>query len=111
MNCNNWRVRIAMECRNGLSSRNAIGENLQGGRNVLFPGLRRLARRLLDRNILGFCLFNRFIPTKSMGLGMGLTISRTIIESHGGGMWAENNPEGGATFCFTLKIAEQGGAA
>ena len=47
-------------------------------------------------------LFDPFYTTKPEGLGMGLSISQTIIEAHGGGMEASNNPEGGATFAFTL---------
>lgn len=41
-------------------------------------------------------------------MGIGLSISRTIIEAHGGSIWAENRPEGGAAFCFTLLLAEEG---
>jgi two-component system sensor kinase FixL len=48
------------------------------------------------------CLFEPFFTTKSEGLGMGLSISKTIIQLHGGRIWAENNAEGGATFRFTL---------
>ena len=51
-------------------------------------------------------VFEPFFTSKPNGLGMGLAISRSIIEAHGGRLWAENNPAGGATFTFTLPTAE-----
>lgn len=50
-------------------------------------------------------LFEPFYSTKSEGLGMGLNICRTIIESHHGRLWASDNPEGGTIFRFTLPKA------
>jgi PAS domain S-box-containing protein len=47
-------------------------------------------------------IFNAFFTTKTHGTGMGLRISRSIIESHGGRLWAADNSPRGATFCFTL---------
>ncbi|WP_297510405.1 PAS domain S-box protein [uncultured Caulobacter sp.] len=51
-------------------------------------------------------LFAPFVTTKRDGMGVGLSISRTIIEAHGGRLWVEETPGGGATFKFTLKIVE-----
>ena len=50
-------------------------------------------------------LFRPFVTTKRQGMGVGLSISRTIIESHGGQITVEPNPGGGTIFCFTLRAA------
>jgi signal transduction histidine kinase len=47
-------------------------------------------------------IFNAFFTTKPHGTGMGLRISRSIIESYGGRLWAADNTPRGANFCFTL---------
>ncbi len=48
-------------------------------------------------------LFQPFVTTKPTGMGVGLSISKRIIEAHEGEMWAEPNPEGGTLFRFTLE--------
>jgi PAS domain S-box-containing protein len=52
-------------------------------------------------------IFDPFFTTKAHGMGMGLSISSTIIEAHNGRLWAENNKDGGASFRFTLPIADK----
>jgi PAS domain S-box-containing protein len=49
-------------------------------------------------------IFEPFFTTKHSGLGMGLSLSRSIIESHGGHIWAQNNPDKGITFYFDLPV-------
>jgi len=52
-------------------------------------------------------IFSAFFTTKEAGTGMGLAISRTIVESHEGKLWAEANSGRGATFHFTLPAASE----
>lgn len=59
-----------------------------------------LSRDKLDK------IFQPFYTTKPDGLGMGLSICRSIVEAHGGRLWAENNPDRGATLCFTVPVEE-----
>ena len=53
-------------------------------------------------------IFDAFFTTKAGGLGMGLSISRSIIEAHGGRLWATGNPDRGMTFGFTLPVKQPG---
>jgi len=54
-------------------------------------------------------IFNAFFTTKEYGTGMGLRISRTIIEAHGGRLWATDNHPRGASFHFTLAVSSDAG--
>jgi two-component system sensor kinase FixL len=54
-------------------------------------------------------LFQPFVTTKRHGMGVGLSISRTIVEAHGGHLWMEPNPAGGAMFLFSIKGAQDAG--
>ncbi|HEY1252639.1 MAG TPA: ATP-binding protein [Thermoanaerobaculia bacterium] len=56
-------------------------------------------------------LFESFVTTREHGMGLGLSISRSIVEAHGGKIRAENNPGGGATVLFALPVGEASGAA
>ena len=52
-------------------------------------------------------LFSKFVTKSETGTGLGLYISKGIVEAHGGSIWAENNAEGkGATFYFSLPLSK-----
>ena len=51
-------------------------------------------------------LFQPFVTTKRKGMGLGLSICRTIVEAHGGKIWVDDRPGGGTVFRFTLRAAE-----
>jgi two-component system sensor kinase FixL len=52
-------------------------------------------------------LFQPFVSSKAQGMGVGLSISRTIVEAHGGRIWVESNPGGGTVFRFTLRTVRE----
>jgi PAS domain S-box-containing protein len=52
-------------------------------------------------------LFDPFFSTKKEGMGLGLSIARSVVEAHGGQIWAENNPHRGATFRFTVPAGRE----
>jgi two-component system sensor kinase FixL len=56
-------------------------------------------------------VFEPFVSSSSKGMGLGLSITRSIVEAHGGKIHARPNPDGGAIFCFTLTTPDGAGRA
>jgi len=52
-------------------------------------------------------VFNPFYTTKAEGMGLGLTVCRLIIEAHGGHIWVENSPDGGAMFTIRIPFGKE----
>ena len=83
------------------------------------PSLRIRVRQTTDRQVLtefidngcglpvhDIDIFDAFVTTKKNGMGIGLAISRSIVEAHDGQLWAENNPDFGAKFSLLLTSSE-----
>jgi C4-dicarboxylate-specific signal transduction histidine kinase len=85
-------------------------KDVDGARELTIQSRSKNARVLISVSDTGVGLppqhadkiFDAFFTTKTDGTGMGLQISRSIVESHGGRLWAADNPPHGAMFCFTL---------
>jgi two-component system, OmpR family, sensor histidine kinase VicK len=74
----------------------------QDGQNFLIISVKDMGRGI-DQEILPK-LFTKFASKSHMGTGLGLFISKGLVEAHGGKIWAENNRDKGATFSFSLPI-------
>ena len=101
--------------RNGMEAMGSIPRERRG----LVVQTRRCSADLIEIAVqdggpglpedLGERIFNPFFTTKATGMGMGLAISRSIAEMHGGRLWAGPNPAGGTTFRFTLPVIHEPG--
>ena len=95
-------LRNGMEASKGTrkSTREIVIESRANGPGTIEIAVTDRGRGLPEGSVDR--IFDPFFTTKRDGMGMGLSISRTIVESHGGRLWAEPGPTSGATFQFTL---------
>ncbi len=107
------RIQLQQVILNLISNSFDAMENNQGAREILVRTSLKDAQTIMVEVKDSGCgisvrnmpkLFSKFFTSKPDGLGMGLSISRSIIESHGGNLEAKNNPDSGATFYFTIPI-------
>ena len=94
-------IRNAIEAMHGCSRKELVVETALLDKGMVEVRVADtgsgLAREIAPR------LFQPFVTTKPAGMGIGLSISKRIVEAHGGEMWAEPNPGGGTIFHFTLE--------
>jgi len=95
--------RNALEAMGTSTHRELIATNKKAADDMVEMAVSDTGQGFSDHAVAN--LFQPFFTTKETGMGVGLSISRTIIETHGGRMWAETNQSGGATFRFTLPAA------
>jgi two-component system sensor kinase FixL len=101
-------MRNAIEAMHGCPRKELLVATAKADRDMIEVSVADtgsgLAEEITDR------LFQPFVTTKPAGMGVGLSISKRIIDAHGGEMWAEPNPGGGTVFRFTLQSAAEAGA-
>lgn len=93
-------IRNGMEAMDSITSEKVLGLRARRMGNMVQTEVHDRGRGIDSPEKI----FEPFYTTKEQGMGMGLAISRSIVESHGGRLWAEGNGSGGATFIFTLPI-------
>jgi two-component system sensor kinase FixL len=98
-------VRNAMEAMEKSERREILLSTAAGAGDLLTVNVADTGSGISEE--LALQLFRPFVTTKPHGMGVGLSISRTIIESHGGRIWVEPNPGGGAIFRFTLRLVRE----
>jgi two-component system sensor kinase FixL len=93
-------IRNAIEAMHGMARKELTVKTMPAVDGMVEVSVADTGSGLSDE-VLGR-LFQPFMTTKANGMGVGLSISRRIIEAHGGELWAERNSDGGALFRFTL---------
>jgi C4-dicarboxylate-specific signal transduction histidine kinase len=89
-------------CRT-LERRLLIRTGIENGSRTVIVSVTDLGSRIPEGKFEK--IFEPFFTTKSKGMGLGLSVCRTIITAHRGKLWATNNPDRGATFCFSLPVS------
>ena len=109
------RIQLQQVLLNLISNSFDAMEKNQGSREMLIRTFRKDPKTIIVSLKDSGCgipqqnlskLFDHFFTSKTDGLGMGLSISRSIVEAHGGHLDVENNPDCGATFYFTLPVGK-----
>ncbi|MBI4275330.1 MAG: PAS domain S-box protein [Rhizobiales bacterium] len=93
-------MRNAIEAMDGSAQRELVVSTVSADDNMVLISVADTGSGISPE--MATQLFQPFVTTKKHGMGVGLSISRTIVDAHGGRIWADPNPQGGTIFRFTL---------